>query len=40
LEAEGHAVIAKGKRYFVAGYESKLINVPKPRARAARASAS
>jgi hypothetical protein len=31
LEAEGHTVIAKGKRYFVADHEARLIKVPKPR---------
>ena len=33
LEAEGHTVIAKGRRFFVAEHESRLVKVPKPRAR-------
>lgn len=32
LEAEGHTVVTKGHRHFVADYEAQLIRVPKPRA--------
>jgi len=31
LEAEGHTVIAKGKRHVVADYESQLVKIAKPR---------
>jgi hypothetical protein len=33
LESEGHTVIARGQRYYVAGHESRLVKVRKDRAR-------
>lgn len=33
LEAEGHTVIPKGKRFVVDGYEAQLVEVPTPRKR-------
>jgi hypothetical protein len=33
LEAEGHAVVAKGRRYFVEDFAAKLVRVPKRRIR-------